>query len=81
MNKRRALQCHMNSLASPPTVKGSINYTMGLLRSHGADVKPRRRQLLKQQVLEGPEREIHGKKKYTMDVDMKGHPCGHGRSL
>jgi hypothetical protein len=81
LNKRRALQRRMNGLASAPIVKESVDYTTRALRSYGADVKARRRQLLKQQVSEGPLREIHGKTRYTVDVDMKGHPCDHGRSL
>jgi hypothetical protein len=81
LNKRRVLQRHMTSLASPPTMKESVDYTTRVLHSHGVDVKARRRQLLKQQVSEGPEKEIHRKRRYTVDVDTKGHPCGHGRYL
>ena len=46
-----------------------------------SEQRNRRRKVKLQQQLEVLEREHRGKKRYTVEVDMKGHPCGQNRPL
>lgn len=54
---------------------------MGMLRTNDGDRQARRRRALKQQQFELPGRDIPGRKRYVVEVDMKGHACGQNRSL
>ena len=51
------------------------------LRSHASEQRSRRRRISRQQKDEVSVREQRGKKMYSVDVDMKGNPCGQNRSL
>ena len=51
------------------------------LRSYASEQRSRRRRISKQQQDEVVVREQRGKKRYSVDVDMKGNPCGQNRSL
>ena len=53
----------------------------GILRSNDGDQQARRQRAMKQQQVEVPGREITGRKRYVVEVDMKGHACGQNRSL
>jgi hypothetical protein len=51
------------------------------LWSYASEQRSRRRRISKQQQDEIVVREQRGKKRYTVDVDMKGNPYGQNRSL
>jgi hypothetical protein len=51
------------------------------LQSYASEQHSRRHRISKQQQDEVVVREQRDKKKYTVDVDMKGNPCGQNRSL
>ena len=51
------------------------------LRSHASEQRSRRRRISRQQQDDVSVREQRGKKMYSVDVDMKGNPCGQNRSL
>jgi hypothetical protein len=52
-----------------------------LSRNLDADKRHRRRLHSRQQQQEEPAREQQGRKRYTVEVDMKGSPCGANRHL
>ena len=52
-----------------------------LPRSSEADKRHRRRLHTRRLQQEAPVREQHGRKRYTVEVDMKGNPCGGNRHL
>ena len=51
------------------------------LRSYASEQRSWRRKISKQQQQEVSAREQRGRKRYTVDVDMKGNPCGQNRAL
>lgn len=51
------------------------------LRSYASEQCSRRRKISKQQQQEVSAREQRGRKRYTVEVDMKGNPCGQNRPL
>ena len=60
---------------------GAIAERDATLRSYASKQRSRRRRISKQQQDEVFTREQRGKKMYTVNVDMKGNPCGQNRSL
>ena len=52
-----------------------------VMRKEDSELRSRRRKVELQQQLGVREREHRGKKRYTVEVDMKGHPCGQNRPL
>jgi len=50
-------------------------------RTKDSDLRSRRRQVERQLMLGASEREHRGKKRYSVEVDMKGNPCGQNRQL
>jgi hypothetical protein len=53
----------------------------GGLRSYARDKKAKRHEFLRQQQQDVPRQEGIGKKRYVVDVVLKGNPYGHFRSL
>ena len=51
------------------------------LRSYASEQRSRRRKIAKQQQQDVTAREQRGRKRYSVDVDMKGNPCGQNRAL
>ena len=80
LTKRRALQRRQGVHHGGTSIMTDLE-DRGLLRSNDSDRRARRRQALKQQHVQAPAREISGRKRYVVEVDMKGHPCGQNRSL
>ena len=76
LNKRQALQLSHSGIEIQPSAVSSSDLVGGL-RSHGTDLKANRRQVLKQQEMEVYEKELAGMKKYTCNIDKRGHPYGH----
>ena len=52
-----------------------------VMRKEDLELRSRRRKVELQQQMEVREREHRGKKRYTVEVDMKGHPCGQNKPL
>ena len=52
-----------------------------VMRKEDSELRSHRRKIELQQQLGVREREHRGKKRYTVEVDMKGHPCGQNRPL
>ena len=52
-----------------------------VMRMEDSELRSRRRKVELQHQLEVREREHRGKKRYTMEVDMKGHPHGQNMPL
>ena len=52
-----------------------------VMQTEDSEQRSWRQKVELQQQLEISEREHRGKKRYTMEVDMKGHPCGQNRPL
>lgn len=50
-------------------------------RTEESEQRGHRRAVEREQQSEAPEREHRGLKRYTVEVDMKGHPCGQNRAL
>ena len=50
-------------------------------RTEDSEQRSRRRQVERQLLLGASEREHRGKKRYVVEVDMKGNPCGQNRQL
>ena len=51
------------------------------LRSYASEQRSWRRKISKQQQQEVSAREQRGRKRYTVNVDMKGNSCGQNRAL
>jgi hypothetical protein len=50
-------------------------------RTNDSDLRSHRRQVERQLMLGASEREHRGKKRYEVEVDMKGNPCGQNRQI
>jgi hypothetical protein len=50
-------------------------------RTKDSDLRSHRRQVERQLMLGASEREHRGKKRYEVEVDMKGNPCGQNRQI
>ena len=50
-------------------------------RTKDSDLRSQRRQVERQLMLGASEREHRGKKRYEVEVDMKGNPCGQNRQI
>ena len=60
---------------------GAIAERDATLRSYASEQRSRRHRISKQQQDEVFVREHREKKRYTVEVDMKGNPCGQNQSL
>ena len=80
MLKVQRAQAQRQAAKLTPDVGGGEDFD-GLSRNLDSDKRHRRRLHLRQQQQEGPVREQQGRKRYTVEVDMKGSPCGVNRHL
>ena len=76
LTKRRALQRRQGVHQGGTSTMTNMD-DMGMLQSNQSDRQVRRRHALKQQ----QQFEVPGRKRYAVEVDMKGHPFGQNRSL
>ena len=77
--KRALLQTQ--STRQMPSIGGAVAERDVALRSHASEQRSRRRKISKQLQDEVVVREQSGIKRYSVEVDMKGNPCGQNRSL
>jgi hypothetical protein len=80
LTKRRALQRRQVMNRGGTSTLADLD-DRGMLRSNRSDRRALRRHSSKQLEFEVRGRENPEKKRYAVDVDMKGHPCGQNRSL
>jgi hypothetical protein len=76
---QRAQKQRLAAKLSPEVVAGEE--FDDLPRSSETDKRHRRRLHTRRLQQEAPVREQHGRKRYTVEVDMKGNPCGGNRHL
>ena len=81
LTAKRALLQTQNAQHAQGSLGGASACSDAPLRSYASEQRSWRRQISKQQQDEVVVREQRGKKRYTVDVDMKSNPCGQNRSL